>query len=399
MGKDLQGRELGRGLSQRKDGRYEARSFKNGIKIDVYGKTLKEVKKAYTLALSNANNKPKKAGITLSEWFEDWFDNYKKPSMKNAQSYLACRNRCRYTFLKLLGDKILSDISQRDLQIAVNQLLGQGVSHYSISAAYGTMKSCFESARDNNLIANTPCNGIIIRGNNSKRQRRVLTQEEQHVFLEEAKNSFYYELYQILLLTGMRIGEAAALQWEDIDFKNKVIRVQRSMIICYFNGHKVNEFTAPKTQNSYREIPFFEGTEQCFKNWREKKERTRKERGDKWHTPQKFGDLVFTTSYGNPISRYNIADNINVIVGKINRKEEKVARKEGRQPEYFEHIHPHTFRHTFATRLFESGVNPVFVQSVMGHSNYSVTLSYTHVLEDVKRKEVEKAGDILFGIG
>ena len=53
------------------------------------------------------------------------------------------------------------------------------------------------------------------------------------------------------------------------------------------------------------------------------------------------------------------------------------------------------FRHTFATRCFEKGMEPLVVQSIMGHANYATTVSYTHVLEDMRRKEVEKIGKFL----
>ena len=60
-----------------------------------------------------------------------------------------------------------------------------------------------------------------------------------------------------------------------------------------------------------------------------------------------------------------------------------------------EHIMPHMFRHTFATRCFEKGMTPRTVQEIMGHANYNTTVSYTHVLDDIKLKEAERLGDFL----
>lgn len=79
----------------------------------------------------------------------------------------------------------------------------------------------------------------------------------------------------------------------------------------------------------------------------------------------------------------------------IRLKEVTRAYSEGREPREFGHIHPHVFRHTFATRLFEKGIDPIVVQSIMGHSNYSTTISYTHVLENKTEEAVTKAGDLL----
>ena len=53
------------------------------------------------------------------------------------------------------------------------------------------------------------------------------------------------------------------------------------------------------------------------------------------------------------------------------------------------------FRHTFATRCFEKGMTPRTVQEIMGHANYNTTVSYTHVLDDIKAKEALRVGDFL----
>lgn len=74
-----------------------------------------------------------------------------------------------------------------------------------------------------------------------------------------------------------------------------------------------------------------------------------------------------------------------------------MIKKYARQAGIERNITPHMFRLTFATRCFEKNMDPVFVQSIMGHANYSTTLSYTHILDKIKQREVEKAGNFLEG--
>lgn len=62
---------------------------------------------------------------------------------------------------------------------------------------------------------------------------------------------------------------------------------------------------------------------------------------------------------------------------------------------FFEHLYPHAFRHTFATRCFDKGLDPLFVQSIMGHANYATTMSYTHMLEEHRNQEIAKVGNFL----
>lgn len=73
-----------------------------------------------------------------------------------------------------------------------------------------------------------------------------MTDEQQMQFLNIAKHRYYNEVYQILLSTGMRIGELTALQWDDIDFENKEIHIRHSMQSAYLNGKKILNMTTPK---------------------------------------------------------------------------------------------------------------------------------------------------------
>jgi integrase len=247
----------------------------------------------------------------------------------------------------------------------------------------------------NHLIRANPCVSIKIQNANACKERRVMTQAEQDIFLNEVKNEYYYEAYKILLLTGMRIGEFSGLQWGDIDFENKVINIRRSMQTAYIKGKKVEELTTPKTANSYRAIPFFGETEQCLRDWKKKQDIYKKKLGNRWRANPAHGDLVFTSTMGSPVTRYVIIHDIRKVVRNINLKEEYLAKMEGRPPVIFKHLHPHAFRHTFATRCFEKKLDPLFVQNIMGHANYATTVSYTHVLDDVRQKVISQVGDFL----
>ena len=84
MGKDLKGKELGKGVRQRKDGRYEARAIVDGIKISVIKSNLRDCLIDFRNAKQRAANNMdyKRSNITLNEWFEEWFETYKKPKVK-----------------------------------------------------------------------------------------------------------------------------------------------------------------------------------------------------------------------------------------------------------------------------------------------------------------------------
>lgn len=399
MGKDLKGKELGKGLSQRPDGRYEARAKINGVKIDIYNMSLSNLKKSFELEKAKVLREEKgiRPDLKLKDWYNEWFTKCKSPQLKSEVSRKTYDRKLRNTFIRIIGDKCISDITQINIQDATTQLYD--VEHYnirSVKEALSILRECFEIAIINKLVQANPCIGVTIHeGNEMPKERRVLSHWEQDVFLNEVKDSYYNEPYCILLITGMRIGEFSGLQWNDIDFDKKVIRIQRSMMTAYQDGKKIMELTTPKTANSYRLIPFFDDTENLFKAWKVKQDYYKEKLGSRWRLDEKFGDLVFTTTMGSPITRYNIVHDLKKVETNIILKENNIAYREGRKPREFGHLHPHCFRHTFATRCFEKGLDPVVVQSIMGHANYSTTLSYTHILEDKTKEEVAKIGKFL----
>lgn len=396
MGKDLKGKDIGKGFSQRKDGRYEARATINGVKIDIYGMNLAKLKVEFEIEKSKVINgkNVSRPNITLNEWFEEWFITCKSPQLKNEQSRKTYKRKARNTYCSLLGEKKVSDITQLNIQNASTELIEKGYSERTVREALGVLKECLDVAILNHIIDSNPCQQINLPDSNEyKGERRVLEKWEQDLFIEEVTGSYYEEPYKILLSTGMRIGEFSGLQWEDVDFENKVIHIRRSMSTGYIDGKKIEELTTPKTQNSYRSIPFFGETEKLFKSWRKKQDVYKEKLGDRWRLNPEYGNIVFTNSMGSPVTRYVIMHDLQKVVRNMRLKEQYNARLKGKAPREIKGIHPHAFRHTFITRLFEMGLEPVFIQNVAGHTNYQTTLSYTHVLDDIKKRETEKVGN------
>lgn len=397
IGKDLKGRSLGVGLSQRKDGRYEARAMINGFKICIYNMNLSQLKKEFELEKAKVLRKEKniRPNLTLKEWFEEWFSTYKAKSLKSEVSKKAYHRKVSNTYIAAIGDKKIENISHMNMQDTTNELLSKFKAR-TLREALGVLRECLDIAVMNQIIKSNPCINIAIKDENEAvQERRVLSSREMKMFLDEIEHEYYNEAYQILLLTGMRIGEFSGLQWQDINWQNKTIRIQRSLSIGYVDGKKMEYLTTPKTSNSYRTIPFFGNVGELFKDWKVKQGQYKAKLGSRWRLRPELGDLVFTTTLGSPVTRYALSHNIEKVLKNINEKEEYNAAIEGRAPEKMEHIYPHAFRHTFATRCFEKKLDPVFIQRIMGHTSYATTLKYTHLLETKLNEEVAKAEDFL----
>ena len=158
MGKNLKGKELGKGLYQRKDGRYEARAMIRSRKINLYGWDLKELKKRFADEKSKLENSfvVDRREITLYEWFEEWFSLYKEPYIKSTSSH-ALKIKFRNTFGKLLGNNKLKNIINVDIQYAINHLRDEGRGASSIKEVLSLMTQCMEVAKQNGIISTNPC--------------------------------------------------------------------------------------------------------------------------------------------------------------------------------------------------------------------------------------------------
>ena len=400
MGKNLKGKELGKGISQRPDGRYMGRAQVEGHPIVLYDWKLKELKQKLAIAIDEAKRSNLLPGmdgksITLNEWFEEWYAKYKAPTLKDGGSPSYKRKFVNYYGVRI-GTKALSDIRQLHVQTAIADMLDAGRSSKSVRDATGVLQNCIEAAIANGLINLNPVVGVVI-PKCEKVERRVLTAEEQKIFIDylERTKSWYEEMYKFMLLTGLRVGEVGGLQWEDIDFANRFIYVKRTLSYQYEDGVKTMKLTSPKTENSVRKVPFFGETQSILERQFEKVKRKRLDLGQRWRQPKELGNLVFLTSMGSPIGRYSVESDMRQITNQINDMLRTEALYTGGIPKKFERVHPHALRHTFATRCFEKGMKPRTVQEIMGHANYNTTVSYTHVLDDIKIQEAERVGNFL----
>lgn len=392
MSKDLKGRELPKGIYQRKDGRYEARAQINGIKIQLYNFNLKELKTEFEKRKEEAKQgvDKKLSNITLDEWFEEWFIRYKIPKIKET-SITPMKTKYRANFGRLIGNMKVAEIRNMDIQDVINTMQREGKATSSMRDALGRVRECLESAKNNRIISENPCFDITVPWENVTKERRFLSQEEQNRFLQQVENNWYKEMFYIMFLTGMRIGEVGGLKWEDVDFKNKCININRSLSCQYESGVKTVRLTVPKTHNSYRKIPFMGEAEEMFLSQKKKQEKIKKELGKRYRSDGEFSDLVFVTSMGSPVFRHHAEKEVKKVVKAINEQEAFDSVREQREPHYFEDLYPHAIRHTFCSRCFQLNMNPKVVQKLMGHQHYSTTIDiYTHVMQDDIDSEVCK---------
>lgn len=381
-------------LRRRSNGLWEARKQVNGNSVRVSGFDKEQVLAEFDKKVQEAENPILiSSDITVNAFRNRWFNTFKVPKIKATSVYPMTR-RYERTFGESIGKRKLNSITYFDIQEAINGMMSDGIGVTTIKDALGSLRECFESAKNNGLIAINPCFDIILPEKTDSKQRRFLTVDEQKKFLETAETEYawYYPMLKVMLLTGMRISEVGGLCWSDVDYENDIIHIRRALYSQYEYGERHLRFTTTKTINSVRDIPMMADCKKMLKLQKKNQDRIKKELGKRYRSEYEEGlsDLVFTSSMGSAATRYNVAPIINKIVQSINLREDYESVQENREPVYMKPVSPHALRRSFCTRCFEAGMNIKVVQKIMGHNNYATTANiYTEVMPDKMNEEIE----------
>lgn len=390
MGKDLKGKELGNGIIQKKNGRYEARYVNRfGKRVSISGNDLKDVKKRYNEALyENDKQINLKEHISLDEWYKKWMNVYKydtiRESTKRYYNDVYSKHISPY-----LGNFKLTDITQYQIKKIIKELQEKGYQFETCNKIRVLLIDMFNKAMINELVRKNPAKGISLKRNEDV-NRRVLSQEEQTIFFDCSKGTFYDNLFVVAVSTGIRIGELAALRWSDIDWDNNVIHITRTLVYQKYEDdeHKEFHFENPKTRTSIRDIPINRQCEIALKKqFLQKSVVTTKQPITK-KIDENYADLLFTTKFNTPLNSQIVCDAIKKIIDEINLTRDYI--------DEIEQFSAHCFRHTFATRCFEAGISPKTVQTYLGHATLQMTMDlYTSVMPKQLNKEMDKVSDVL----
>ena len=386
MGKDLKGRELGVGLTQRKDGKYSAKyTTKSGKRVEKYFDKLKGDGGAMQwLYMSKASEvELNSSTMTVDGWFDYWIKNFKEDitSDNTTKNY---KNRYIYNCKEEIGDMKLCDVRQMDCQKVINKMCDKGYAKSTVEQCIIAMHAIFKGAVTNKFIKENPVVDLVIKKSAAKsKDRRFMTIEEQNEFCKYAAPTMYGNAYRLALETGMRCGEIGGLKFSDIDFDNKTVRIGRTLLQEKTRGGFY--FGSPKTENSVREIPLTDAAVEILEAQKQLKLRL-KFCSHNWTDDERWQDLVFVTVNGNPVGGSTFSHMLKRIVNNIN-----TSRKLDGNMDLFENVHMHSLRHTFATRCIEAGMKPHVLQRILGHSTVETTMSlYVHVTDTEKFKEIKK---------
>lgn len=353
------------------------------IRKQFYGKTQKEVKekleefkKQLSLGALPSDDK-----LTLEQWYYTWLFDYRIKDLK-PKSFEKYEGIYRnYIKGSTIGKIKLKDLRATHLQKHYNELLDIYNKPVSTVKSLNTrLKPCLAEAEKQGYIQKNYCKMVALPKDNTTKEIKVLSSEQQKLFIEAIKGHNLEVLFLVALSTGLRLGEILGLKWSDIDFNTGTLTVNRTLqrvTQIDRSGNRESKVIEqlPKTKNSIRTIPIPKNILIKLKDHKVQQSKNKLKLADLYSN----NDYVFCDKLGYPIDDKRPARNLKSILTKLN----------------IEPIKFHGLRHTYATRLFEANVPPKTVQVLMGHYDISITMNiYTHVMEDTKLEAVEKLNEI-----
>ncbi len=402
--KDSKGRVLKENESQRKDGTYCYRWRTSDHKRHVvYARTLDELREKEQAVLRDKSDgiRTDAQKVTLNDVFDLWVQLKKGLKENTFQNYI-------YMYEQFVRDDLgqykIGNLKRSDIRRFYNRLIdGRNLKVATVDNIHTVLHQVIDIAVEDGYLRNNISDNALKELKQSRNlfteKRKALTIHEQEIFLNFLKSSnmysHWYPVFALMLGTGLRVGEATGLRWNDVDFENNTLSVNHTLVYfkhsqggCYF---AVN---TPKTRAGERTIPLIDSVKEALEMEREYQNTV----GIKCNAKvDGFTNFIFVNRFGNTQHQGTLNKALRRITRDCNQDILDKA-KENEPVILLPKFSCHTLRHTFTTRLCESGMNIKVIQAVLGHADISTTLDvYADVTKDLKKAEMQLFDDFMSG--
>ena len=376
--KDNKGRLLRTGESQRKDLTYQYRyTDVTGKRRTVYASDLQELRKKEKAIQKDVEDGINycEGNVTVIELLERFIA--LKQGVRHA-------TKVGYNFVLNIAKKesfcyrTINTIRTSDAKLWLMKLQKDGRGYSTITSIRGVVKPAFQMACDEDIIRKNPFDfplaGVVV---NDSKKRIALSREQQEIFMNFVKGDDhycrYYDEFNVLLGTGMRVSEFCGLTISDLDFENRRIFVEKQLLKEKGGVYHVEK---TKTESGVRYIPMSDEVCQSLKNILARRQKPKKEM-----LIDGYAGFLLLDKNGNPKVGLHLDHHMQWTMKKYRRTQQIPLPT----------ITPHVLRHTFCTNMANAGMDLKSLQYLMGHSDAGVTMNvYTHASYDHAEKSMQR---------
>lgn len=333
----------------------------DGVRYYVRGKSDREVyEKMARKKLELENGKVRITKNTLvKDWVSEWLQTYKFPAVSDAWGETV-ETICRSVIVSEIGNQRLRDVKPLHLQKILNGK--SDMSKAYLRVIYGIMKDIFRTAKANQLLHENPAENLSLPAGKKAKARRSITEKERFYILKTCETHRAGLFYKIMLYCGLRPGEVAALQWRNIDLKDRVLTVDSAV-------DPKGRVGSTKTEAGFRRVPIPAILADELRNVEH----------------ESPFDYVCTNASGYRLTKDSMRQQWNSFKHQLNIEMGCRVFRNELVPPYpvADDLVPYCLRHTYCTDLQAAGVPINVAKELMGHSNISITAKiYTHASKE-----------------
>jgi integrase len=314
---------------------------------------------------------------TVGRWLRHWLEHYIEPSVR-PRTMRSYKGLVEDHIIPELGHKGLTQLSVDDVQRFVTRKRGRGLSPRTVRYLLVVLRMALKKAEALGKVARNVA--TLAAGPRIERKEvQPLTVEQTRSFLGALEGERFGALFLVAATRGLRLGEALALRWSDLDLDDEVptLRVAHTLQREGRGPERCWHLAPPKSAKSVRSLHLSPTVIDSLRAHRTRQIEERLLAGTSWENH----DLVFATRLGRPLEERNVRRAFYRVIDRAGLPRKRL----------------HDLRHGHATQLLLAGENMRQVSAALGHSQIGVTMdTYAHVVTALDERASDKLESLLF---